>query len=89
MSAAPAKKSARRTAAKKPAAKRPTAANERPQPERPDVPASAAAEVCPRCGTTKFGPEERTRWEARRTVRYTVLVCERGHTFAHPVTRAG
>lgn len=117
MSAAPAKKSAKKTTAtEKTAAKKPTAARARPQPKRPvkadqttsakpkpampnvaaaatastpDVPTSAAVEVCPRCGTTKFGPEERTRWEARRTVRYTVLVCERGHTFAHPVTRAG
>ncbi|MDE3113188.1 MAG: hypothetical protein KGN00_07460 [Chloroflexota bacterium] len=46
-----------------------------------------AVDACPRCGTTKFGPEERTRWEGRRTVRYSVLVCERGHTFAHPVPR--
>jgi len=45
------------------------------------------AEVCPRCGTEKFGPEERIRAEGRRTVRYTVLVCERGHTFAHAVPR--
>lgn len=49
---------------------------------KPAAPRPAATEVCPRCGTEKFGPEERTRIEGRRTVRYTVLVCERGHTFA-------
>ncbi len=47
----------------------------------------AAVEVCPRCGTAKFGPEDRIRAEGDRTVRYTVLVCERGHTFARPITR--
>jgi len=46
--------------------------------------ASEARLACPRCGTEKFGPEDRTRVEGRRTVRYTVLVCERGHTFAKP-----
>ncbi len=44
-------------------------------------------EVCPRCGTEKFAPEERMRVDGRRTVRYTVLVCERGHTFARPARR--
>lgn len=48
----------------------------------------AAAEVCPRCGTEKFGAEERTRVEGQRTVRDTVLVCERGHTFARPAGRS-
>jgi hypothetical protein len=43
--------------------------------------------VCPRCGTTKFGPEERTRVEGKRTVRYTLLICENGHTFARPATK--
>jgi hypothetical protein len=42
------------------------------------------AEVCPRCGSPTFAPEERTRFEGRRIVRTTVLVCERGHTFAKP-----
>ena len=47
----------------------------------------ASVETCPRCGTTSFGPEDRIRAEGRRTVRYTVLVCERGHTFARPAGR--
>lgn len=55
-----------------------------PAPEQP-----VRGEVCPRCGTSKFGPEQRIRAEGSRTVRYTILVCERGHTFAHPVTRSG
>jgi hypothetical protein len=48
--------------------------------------ASEARLACPRCGTAKFGPEPRIRAEGTRTVRYTVLVCERGHTFARPRT---
>jgi hypothetical protein len=60
-----------------------------PPATTPALPKPAAAalpsgEVCPRCGTSKFGPEDRIRAEGNRTVRYTVLVCERGHTFARP-----
>lgn len=58
-----------------------------PKPAVPKAAPKAGALVCPRCGTQKFGPEERTRIEGRRTVRYTILVCERGHTFARPVSR--
>lgn len=57
-------------------------------PRSADVAASAseARSACPRCGTSKFGPEQRIRADGSRTVRYTVLVCERGHTFARPVS---
>ena len=51
------------------------------------ISASGPRLVCPRCGTAKFGPERRTRVEGTRTVRYSVLVCERGHTFARAVSR--
>lgn len=51
-----------------------------PKPAAP----TQGSEVCPRCGTSKFASEERTRFEGRRVVRTTVLVCERGHTFAKP-----
>lgn len=70
---APAKAAARRTAATPPAA----------QPQS----AAPASEACPRCGTAKFAAERRIRVEGDRTVRYTILVCERGHTFARPVRR--
>jgi hypothetical protein len=63
-----------------------------PAPARPALPkppekALPSGDVCPRCGTAKFGPEQRIRAEGSRTVRYTILVCERGHTFAKPVSR--
>ncbi|MBI2324314.1 MAG: hypothetical protein HYY42_01365 [Chloroflexi bacterium] len=54
-----------------------------------DVRASETRLACPRCGTTRFGPEQRIRAESNRTVRYTILVCERGHTFAHPLVTPG
>lgn len=85
---AAAPRAAARTAPKATAPDRPSA-----PPAASAAPAAAAAatsgpiEVCPRCGTATFGPEDRTRWEGRRTVRFTVLVCERGHTFAHPVVK--
>lgn len=40
--------------------------------------------ACPRCGSGKFAPEQRTRVDGNRTVRFTILVCERGHTFVRP-----
>lgn len=80
-------------AAKKPAAAKKAAPRKTPSPAAPaPQPAPAAAEAvatCPRCGTPKFGPEQRIRAEGSRTVRYTILVCERGHTFAHPLVRSG
>ncbi len=95
MSAAPAKKTKKTTASAKkkaspakPAAKKSPAKKEIAAPAKATAaPATGPVEVCPSCGTATFGPEERTRWEGRRTVRFTVLVCERGHTFAHPVIR--
>lgn len=94
------RKTAARSAAPKKAVPKPGAKPlPRPAPEpalpaatRPALPKPAEAalpsgEVCPRCGTSKFGPEERIRAEGNRTVRYTVLVCERGHTFARPARR--
>lgn len=93
---APRKTTAKAAAPKKPLAK-PAAKAALPKPTEPALPAALKpalpkptstalpqGEVCPRCGTTKFGPEERIRAEGHRTVRYTVLVCERGHTFARP-----
>ena len=78
----PEKKAARKvTAAKKPAPAKPS-----PAP-RPPAAAPTPTETCPRCGTATFGPEQRTRADGTRTVRYTILVCERGHTFAHAVTK--
>lgn len=71
-------------AAKRPAAKKPAAAK-MAAPSKTTAP----IETCPRCGTPKFGPEQRIRAEGNRTVRYTILVCERGHTFAHPLVRSG
>ncbi len=53
-----------------------------------DATSASGKGVCPRCGTEKFGPEERIRAEGSRTVRYTILVCERGHTFARPRSAA-
>ena len=97
---APPRKTAAKAAAQKKTSARPAAKAALPKPAAPALPAattpalpkpaSAAApsgEVCPRCGTSKFGPEERIRAEGSRTVRYTVLVCERGHTFARPKQR--
>ncbi len=89
------------TAAKKPAAKKPATAKKATAPRKTAAPAKALAapapqptpaaaaptETCPRCGTGKFAPEQRIRAEGSRTVRYTVLVCERGHTFARPRPR--
>lgn len=78
-----------RAAPAKAVAKRPVAAPPAAKPPSPPVPqaAAAGADVCPRCGTAKFAPEQRTRVEGARTVRYTILVCERSHTFARPVRR--
>ena len=76
-----ARKTAVKRAPKGTAAASPRAAPPVAPPPGPAVPA------CPRCGTSKFGPEDRIRAEGNRTVRYTILVCERGHTFARPVTR--
>lgn len=85
----------RTTAAKETAAKRSTA-RKAAAPKKAAAPAravvepatpTAGAETCPRCGTAKFGPEQRIRAEGNRTVRYTILVCERGHEFARPVAR--
>jgi hypothetical protein len=88
----PGKRATKKTTTRKSAAK-PTPVNKTvPLPKAAsevanERPASTAIDVCPRCGTTKFGLEERTRVDGRRTVRYTVLVCERGHTFAKPIRR--
>jgi uncharacterized membrane protein len=93
---APAKTAGKRTAsATAVAAQKPATVQKAVTPPSPQAvastapkdPTAAAKEVCPRCGTEKFGPEERTRLDGRRTVRYTVLVCERGHTFAKPARR--
>lgn len=64
--------------------KEPKAAAPAQRPESAKAAVAASAESCPRCGTPKFAPEDRIRVEGARTVRYTVLVCERGHTFAKP-----
>ncbi len=88
-SAAPKKslaKPASKAAPPKPA-ERPLPAATRPALPKPAEAALPSGEVCPRCGTSKFGPEQRIRAEGSRTVRYTILVCERGHTFAKPVLR--
>ncbi len=79
---------AKRTAAKS-APKQQTAVHQAVTPvvAKHDVTDAGAKEVCPRCGTEKFGPEQRIRAEGSRTVRYTVLVCEHGHTFARPRVR--
>jgi hypothetical protein len=88
----PERRPGKRAAARKTAAK-PTGARTTPTPAKASVPAASGpavgttVEVCPRCGTTKFAPEDRTRIDGRRTVRYRVLVCERGHTFGRPVRR--
>ena len=80
---------------KKPAAKKAltatktVAAKTSPRPAPVRASASEARLVCPRCGTAKFGPEQRIRAEGSRTVRYSILVCERGHTFAHPLVTSG
>jgi hypothetical protein len=97
--AAPRKAAAKKAAPKKALPKR-TIRAALPKPAEPALPATTkpalpkpsekalpAGEVCPRCGTSKFGPEDRIRAEGNRTVRYTVLVCERGHTFARPARR--
>ena len=76
------RKTAAKAAAPKKALPKPAA---RPLPGPAPKAALPAGEVCPRCGTSKFGPEDRIRAEGNRTVRYAVLVCERGHTFARPV----
>jgi uncharacterized membrane protein len=94
------RKTAAKTAAPKKALAKPAAKAVLPKPAEPALPATTkpaqprpsekappAGEVCPRCGSSKFGPEERIRAEGNRTVRFTVLVCERGHTFAKPVRR--
>ncbi len=84
-----ARKTSRTTAPRKSSvAKRTAAASEAIAKGTLPVAAPVTVDTCPRCGTTKFAPEERIRAEGRRTVRYTVLVCERGHTFAKPVRRA-
>lgn len=70
-----------RAAATKPPAKAKDAAAASAQRPAMQAPAGGA---CPRCGTPKFAAEQRTRVEGDRTVRYTILVCERGHTFAKP-----
>ena len=90
-----AKAAAPKKALPKPAAKaalpkpaeRALPATTRPALPKPSEKALPSGEVCPRCGTSKFGPEDRIRAEGNRTVRYTVLVCERGHTFAKPAHR--
>lgn len=78
-----------RTAPKKAVAKRTVAAPPAAKPPSPPAPQAAAAgsDACPRCGTANFAAEQRTRVEGNRTVRYAILVCERGHTFAKPVSR--
>ena len=86
---------AKKAAAKKATTKKAVATKPAADPVRAAATAAPATEspvapgtpVCPRCGTAKFAAEERTRVDGRRTVRYTVLVCERGHTFAKPVIR--
>lgn len=85
---APAKKvPAKRAKATPPVRKPPAAAvgsKSTPRSDQVTPSASEARLACPRCGTTKFAREERIRAEGARTVRFTVLVCERGHTFAKP-----
>jgi hypothetical protein len=86
----PQKRTTKKTTARKTAAPAPVRKAVAPAKAPADVLAAAATEavdVCPRCGTTKFGPEQRTRVDGNRTVRFTILVCERGHTFAKPVRR--
>jgi len=88
----PEKRTKKTTAAHKSAAKPAPPRKTVAPPKAAEGPAAASAapagvEVCPRCGTTKFAAEDRTRVDGRRTVRYTVLVCERGHTFAKPLRR--
>lgn len=88
--AKPAKKTApRKTAAARPkrAAAARTATKAAPAAPQAPAPATAASGVCPRCGTSTFAPEQRTRVDGNRTVRYSILVCERGHTFAKPAAR--
>lgn len=77
----------KKTAAKKtvtpkkgPPAKQAATRQEAPQ-------AGPPSGVCPRCGASKFAPEQRIRVDGNRTVRYSILVCERGHTFAKPAAR--
>lgn len=84
----------RRTAPRKASATKPPARAKKAEPARPASPAAATAPAapagapstgaCPRCGATSFAPEQRIRVDGNRTVRYTILVCERGHTFAKP-----
>jgi hypothetical protein len=94
------RKTAAKAPTRKKALPKPAARAALPTPAEPALPATTkpalpkpsekalpAGEVCPRCGSSKFGPEERIRAEGNRTVRFTVLVCERGHTFAKPVRR--
>jgi len=89
----PEKRTSKRTAAARKSAAKPAPARKAVTPPKAAaVPAvenvaPAGVDVCPRCGTTKFAAEDRTRVDGRRTVRYTVLVCERGHTFAKPLRR--
>ena len=83
------KRTAKRTAAKKSTAKKPVAKTTAPTPKKPAAPPptpapKAPGATCPRCGSSTFGPEQRTRVDGNRTVRYTILVCERGHEFARP-----
>lgn len=90
--AKPAKRTApgKATAArpKKATAKAPAPAKAKPAaPPAPAPATTAPGGVCPRCGTSTFAPEQRTRVDGSRTVRYAILVCERGHTFAKPVSR--
>lgn len=63
-----------------------TAATPRAAARQPVAPTAASpGGACPRCGSARFAPEQRIRAEGSRTVRYAILVCERGHTFAKPV----